>query len=109
MKRGMASAVLRCRLSLATATSAARRSFHSSGVAMARRDNKETARAREVPFNLMDLEPPEAEDDTTVAGHIMLRQQRQLLYHMRLIEHEMPKLVGKPTDTHLGTALSSYG
>jgi hypothetical protein len=110
MKRGMASAVLRCTWpSLATATSAARRSFHSSGVAMARRDNKETARAREVPFNLMDLEPPETEDDTTVAGHIMLRQQRQLLYHMRLIEHEMPKLVGKPTDTCLGTAFSSCG
>jgi small subunit ribosomal protein S35 len=46
----------------------------------------------------MDLEPPEAEDDTTVAGHIMLRQQRQLLYHMRLIEHEMPKLVGESTE-----------
>lgn len=60
---------------------------------MARRDNKETTRARQVPFNLMDLEPPETEDDTTVAGHLMLRQQRQLLYHMRLIEHEMPKLV----------------
>ena len=65
---------------------------------MARRDNKETARARQVPFNLMDLEPPEADDDTTVAGHIMLRQQRQLLYHMRLIEHEMPKLVGGSTE-----------
>ena len=61
---------------------------------MARRDNKETTRARQVPFNLMDLEPSEEDDDTTVAGHIMLRQQRQLLYHMRLIEHEMPKLVG---------------
>ena len=65
---------------------------------MARRDNKETMRARQVPFNLMDLEPPETEDDTTVAGHIMLRQQRQLLYHMRLIEHEMPKLVGESTE-----------
>ena len=65
---------------------------------MARRDNKETTRARQVPFNLMELEPPETEDDTTVAGHIMLRQQRQLLYHMRLIEHEMPKLVGEPTE-----------
>jgi len=63
---------------------------------MARRDNKETARARQVPFNLMDLEPPKEDDDTTVAGHIVLRQQRQLLYHMRLIEHEMPKLVGEP-------------
>jgi len=65
---------------------------------MARRDNKETARARQVPFNLMDLEPSEEEDDTTVAGHMLLRQQRQLLYRMRLIEHEMPKLVGESTE-----------
>jgi len=60
---------------------------------MARRDNKETAKARQVPFNLMDLEPSAEDDDTTVAGHIMLRQRRQVLYRMRLIEHEMPKLV----------------
>jgi small subunit ribosomal protein S35 len=62
---------------------------------MARRDSKETVRARQVPFNLMDLEPSAEDDDTTVAGHIVLRQRRQLLYHMRLIEHEMPKLVGE--------------
>ena len=62
---------------------------------MARRDSKETARARQVPFNLMDLEPSAEDDDTTVAGHIVLRQRRQLLYRMRLIEHEMPKLVGE--------------
>ncbi|KAF9787238.1 mitochondrial ribosomal subunit protein-domain-containing protein [Thelephora terrestris] len=86
----MASAALRCRSPLVTTT---RRSFHSSSVFMARRDSKETARARQVPFNLMDLEPPQTEDDTTVAGHLMLRQHRQLLYHMRLIEHEIPKLV----------------
>lgn len=67
---------------------------------MARGDNKDTAKARQVPFNLMDLEPSETEDDTTVAGHIMLRQHRQLLYHMRLIEHEMPKLVGELHKTH---------
>lgn len=60
---------------------------------MARRDNKETARARQVPFNLMDLEPSAEDDDTTVAGHTVLRQRRELLYRMRLIEHEMPKLV----------------
>jgi len=41
----------------------------------------------------MDLEPSEEDDDTTVAGHLLLRQQRQLLYRMRLIEHEIPKLV----------------
>ena len=48
----------------------------------------------------MDLEPSETEDDTTVAGHIRLRQHRQQLYHMRLIEHEMPKLVGELHRTH---------
>lgn len=34
------------------------------------------------------------EDDTTSIGHNMLRQQRQNLFYLRLIEHEMPKLVG---------------
>lgn len=75
---------------------------------MARRDNKETSRARQVPFNLMDLEPSETEDDTTVAGHLMLRQQRQLLYHMRLIEHEMPKLVGESAECIFWSVCSSF-
>lgn len=66
---------------------------------MARRDNKETEEARQVPFNLMDLEPSAEDDDTTVAGHILLRQHRQLLYRMRLIEHEMPKLVGESVES----------
>ncbi|KAF5385511.1 hypothetical protein D9757_005364 [Collybiopsis confluens] len=33
------------------------------------------------------------DDDTTSAGHLMLREQRQTLHYLRLIEHEMPKLV----------------
>ncbi|EGO05226.1 hypothetical protein SERLA73DRAFT_44977 [Serpula lacrymans var. lacrymans S7.3] len=33
-------------------------------------------------------------DDVPIAGHLMFRQQRQYLYYLRLIEHEMPKLVG---------------
>ncbi|KAL0071922.1 37S ribosomal protein S24, mitochondrial [Marasmius tenuissimus] len=33
------------------------------------------------------------DDDTAAAGHMMLREQRQTLYYLRLIEHEMPKLV----------------
>lgn len=36
------------------------------------------------------------DDDTTSAGHLMLREQRQTLHYLRLIEHEMPKLVGTP-------------
>lgn len=76
---------------------------------MARRDNKETARAREIPFNLMDLEPSEEDDDTTAAGHILLRQQRQLLHRMRLIEHEMPKLVGEPMERIHPNVLQQFG
>ncbi|KAJ7293490.1 mitochondrial ribosomal subunit protein-domain-containing protein [Mycena rebaudengoi] len=42
----------------------------------------------------MDLfSQPFADDDTTSAGHLMLQGQRQVLYYLRLIEHEMPKLV----------------
>lgn len=37
----------------------------------------------------------EGEDDTTTAGHLMLMRQREKLTYMRLIEHEMPKLVGE--------------
>ncbi|KAF7347910.1 Cell division control/GTP binding protein [Mycena venus] len=39
------------------------------------------------------LEAEFEDDDTAAAGHLMLRQQRQVLYYLRLIEHEMPKLV----------------
>jgi hypothetical protein len=33
-------------------------------------------------------------DDTTTLGHYMLQVERQNLYYLRLIEHEMPNLVG---------------
>ena len=36
-----------------------------------------------------------AHDDTSSLGHLILRERRQALYYLRLIEHEMPKLVGK--------------
>jgi len=32
--------------------------------------------------------------DVPVAGYLMYRQQRQTLNYMRLMEHEVPKLVG---------------
>jgi hypothetical protein len=35
------------------------------------------------------------ENDTSSAGHLYLNQQRQNLHYLRLIEHEMPKLVGE--------------
>jgi hypothetical protein len=37
----------------------------------------------------------ENENDTSSAGHLYLQQQRQNLHYLRLIEHEMPKLVGE--------------
>ncbi|KAF7306847.1 MRP-S28 domain-containing protein [Mycena indigotica] len=46
------------------------------------------------------LQTPYEDDDTVAAGHLMLQHQRQVLYYLRLIEHEMPKLVAyrKPFD-----------
>ncbi|KAJ3491028.1 hypothetical protein NLI96_g967 [Meripilus lineatus] len=41
----------------------------------------------------LDLSEPPAGDDTTAAGHLMLQQQRRMLYYLRLIEHELPRLV----------------
>ena len=34
------------------------------------------------------------EKDTTSMGHVALDQQRRILHYMRLIENEMPQLVG---------------
>ncbi|KDR84889.1 hypothetical protein GALMADRAFT_107335 [Galerina marginata CBS 339.88] len=39
------------------------------------------------------IEEPAEVDDSPSAGHILLQQHRQMLHYMRLIEHEMPKLV----------------
>ena len=40
------------------------------------------------------IEEPADTEDSPSAGHIMLQKQRVMLHYMRLIEHEMPKLVG---------------
>lgn len=40
-------------------------------------------------------EPDSGIEDSPSSGHLILQEQRQLLHYMRLIEHEMPKLVGK--------------
>ena len=37
----------------------------------------------------------ENENDSSSTGHLYLAQQRQNLHYLRLIEHEMPKLVGE--------------
>jgi hypothetical protein len=41
------------------------------------------------------LEEPFRDDDTSSVGHLIYRQQRQILFYLRLIEHEMPKLAGE--------------
>ena len=41
---------------------------------------------------MMDQVP--VEDDAPEPMHKYLQQQRDMLYYLRLIEHEMPKLVG---------------
>jgi small subunit ribosomal protein S35 len=58
----------------------------------------------------------ENENDATSAGHLYLLQQRQNLHYLRLIEHEMPKLVAfrksfvPPTsETPLVVRSMSYG
>ena len=45
------------------------------------------------PWSLDDI--VENEGDSSSAGHLYLAQQRQNLQFFRLIEHEMPKLVGE--------------
>lgn len=105
--------IMHCR----TATAALRvnRSFAtSSAVAFPRARKRETRDVDE--FNDADLDPGEpmdemgimleelqshqdegtreGEDDTTSAGHLMIMRQREKLTFMRLIDHEMPQLVG---------------
>jgi hypothetical protein len=51
-------------------------------------------------------------DDTTTLGHYLLQWEREHLRYLRLIEHEMPKLVGesfcidfiRASRSHLGNA-----
>ncbi|KAF5375228.1 hypothetical protein D9758_000368 [Tetrapyrgos nigripes] len=74
---------------LNTSSAFSHRLFHSTP-AVARRKFEET-----IDEGLVDavLDTEYKDDDTTSAGHLMLREHRQILYYMRLIEHEMPKLV----------------
>ncbi|KAJ7225602.1 mitochondrial ribosomal subunit protein-domain-containing protein [Mycena pura] len=61
------------------------------------------------------LDAPYHDDDTVAAGHLMLQHQRQVLYYLRLIEHEMPKLVAyrkpfiPPPDAPLVVRSFDYG
>ncbi|KAG6862394.1 hypothetical protein C0995_011834 [Termitomyces sp. Mi166 len=67
------------------------RLFSASSSVLARRVKPEEKLTADQAFDL--LEDDFDDDDTTSAGHLMLREQRRVLYYLRLIEHEMPKLV----------------
>lgn len=70
------------------------RQFSSTSANAARRSVVHGARM--IRPTLEDLEfDDDLPEDTTWAGHQVLAQQREELYYMRLIEHEMPKLVGE--------------
>ena len=47
--------------------------------------------------------------DTTVADHIMLKQRHWLLYYMRFIEHEVPKLTSESTERMPLNTVSQFG
>ena len=69
------------------------RLFSSSAPVSVRRSNLDEVLTADTAFEA--LEDYFDDNDTASAGHLMLRQQRQVLYYLRLIEHEMPKLVGE--------------
>lgn len=74
------------------------RSFHRSGAVAFPRRPAATAPPllRKTGMLFDDDADNENESDTnegTSAGHLYLQQQRQVLNLMRLIEHDMPKLV----------------
>ena len=81
------------------------RHFHTCSVLAARQEAAASvtpSRAKRIVPNLeplpidddamMDQVP--VEDDAPEPMHKYLQQQRDMLYYLRLIEHEMPKLVG---------------
>ncbi|PCH33870.1 hypothetical protein WOLCODRAFT_60875 [Wolfiporia cocos MD-104 SS10] len=61
------------------------------------RRNSPAAGAAKAPAGIVGLDESvikkDIGDDTSSLGHLQLQQQRQTLYYLRLIEHEMPKLV----------------
>ena len=95
------------------------RHFHTSSALAARKAPTATATSAASSSNrrpLPPLEPFEYEDDLLAdqAGpeddvpepmHRYLQQQREMLYYLRLIEHEMPKLVGMSFPCHGSASL----
>ena len=77
--------------------------FSTSSVVLQRRRQKiaedMSRRTRSILEDDMEdlwdqIEEPSDVEDSPSVGHLVLQQQRLLLNYMRLIEHEMPKLVG---------------
>jgi hypothetical protein len=56
-------------------------------------DDMEAFDMKDVVTAFTELEP--STDESTSAGHLKMRQDRHLLYYLRLIEHEVPELVGR--------------
>ncbi|KIL70934.1 hypothetical protein M378DRAFT_155880 [Amanita muscaria Koide BX008] len=67
------------------------RQFSSSAPSFARRSKLDELFNHDAAFDLLDDDFDG--DDASSGGHLMLREQRQTLHYLRLIEHEMPKLV----------------
>jgi hypothetical protein len=106
----MALSLARClrfskHLSVSRACNVSVRSFAASSPIFRRRRAPtpgkvfEARRTRSVLEDDMDELAEQWDDfseikDSSSAGHIMLQELRQTLHYLRLIEHEMPKLVG---------------
>lgn len=80
--------------------------LHTSAVLSARQNAAAAPASTKLRRVVPDLEPLKfddevledqvpAEDDAPEPTHKYLEQQRNMLYYLRLIEHEMPKLVGE--------------
>jgi hypothetical protein len=83
---------------------AASRQFHASA-AVAKRNRgerkiKSVFDSPPVVFEDLTTDDEDPEHDISAAGHLWLRQQRRMLYYMRLIEHEVPQLVGELHSGH---------
>lgn len=77
-----------------------RRAIHASQSALAaKRQGPAVGAVPYIPGLELTEEELEGEEDTfndtSSIGHEILEQQRQALNYMRLIEHEMPQLVGE--------------
>jgi hypothetical protein len=70
---------------------ALRQAAETEGITL--EDFREAQTGIRAPWSADDI--VENENDASSAGHLYLMQQRQNLRYLRLIEHEMPKLVGE--------------